>query len=151
MNKKKPSSVSRKQKRILGPKETKRRDLIAAVRNMLDYDFHYAGVEIEYETDHDECDEDDYHRNCRIRDVQVVNVDTKYIIDKIAACFEDIHERCQATRILTESSALSNRDNYETEIGGDYYGDEIHGVKLNKDIQQDLLDKICATIKAMQP
>ena len=139
-----------KRKPVITKKIT-RSDLITAVTRALNANFQYDGINSEYDTDCSDCDPGDYHRCCRITDFHIISIETKSIIDSIVDCFDIEHDRCRVTRLLTNDGALENADNYEPEIGGSYYGEELRSIKLCESTQSRLLEKICATIEAMQP
>jgi len=99
-------------------------------------DLHYT-VDVEYDNGTDECDcGDDYCRCSTIVNTRVEDVPYAKLAEKIAP--ESLHLKYCVERILRHFKPLRGSDNWNIEVEGGYYGEELGEVRLNKDVAETI-------------
>ncbi len=111
------------------------------------YAFGYGAAEIEYDSyyacEHgSDCCQHDYCRCGVIRNARVVSVDASAIVAKLTEDIEKDMLLCYCVdRVLRSSKALE-MDSWEVNVTGGYYGEEVHGVKLDDKVHIDLIQSL---------
>jgi hypothetical protein len=129
-----------------------------------DKNFHYSGVEIDYQREYNcesyGCDQEGI---CRCSSIYNAEVSTINVSDIVSSIYEDIYDNSKSTkrnniinslfgiekeleiytidRILRKSF-IYDKNIWEIEIEGGYYGQEIGDVKLDDKYADKLSDKI---------
>jgi hypothetical protein len=129
-----------------------------------DKNFHYSGVEIDYQREYNcesyGCDQEGI---CRCSSIYSAEVSTINVSDIVSSIYEDIYDNSKSTkrnniinslfgiekeleiytidRILRKSF-IYDKNIWEIEIEGGYYGQEIGDVKLDGKYADKLSDKI---------
>lgn len=126
------------------------KELLKDISTSLSRDFHYDGIECDYDKDCSQCDVDDHHRHCQIIDFRITKLDLCRIIDSLVSLADNEIDQYCIHRILTIHSSsgkgLANKDNYEPDMQKGYYGECLDKITLSGGVQTDLLDKISSII-----
>lgn len=99
-------------------------------------DLHYT-VDVEYENGTDECEcGDDYCRCSTIANARVEHVPYEKLAEEIAP--GSLLLKYCVERILRHFKSLRDQNNWDIEIEGGYYGEELGEVKLNREVAETI-------------
>lgn len=114
-------------------------------------DFKYSGVDYDYDELHS-CDEvcfNDYCRCGRIVNARVTSIDKARIalefIDALKKSIGKQHNLSDMDKLAVDRIVAAQNlspDDFDIEVGGGYYGEEIYGVRLSSTRHNEILEQI---------
>lgn len=138
------------------------------MREIVDNDFYYSGVDIEYDREH-HCDESGCDSICRcstIVNTKITSVDTNQIVDTIYnKYFKTSKEEKRDSKLneilnnidktinlytidrIVRTNRLWDKDNFEVNISNGYYGEEVNSVNLEYSIAKKTEEDIESSIE----